>query len=51
MILWAVLLLAFFASFLLTAALRAYALRRSLIDVPNARALIPYLRHGAVAFQ
>ncbi|MGK8939937.1 MraY family glycosyltransferase [Stutzerimonas stutzeri] len=51
MILWAVLLLAFFASFLLTAALRAYALRRSLIDVPNARSShsIPTPRGGGVS--
>jgi len=51
LILWAMLLLAFVASFLLTAALRAYALQRSLIDVPNARSShsVPTPRGGGVS--
>ena len=51
MMLWLVLPLAFVASFVLTAALRGYALRRSLIDVPNARSShsVPTPRGGGVA--
>lgn len=51
MMLWLLLPLAFAASFALTAALRAYALRRSLIDVPNARSShsVPTPRGGGVA--
>lgn len=48
---WLALPLAFVASFLLTAALRKYALHRSLIDVPNARSShsVPTPRGGGVA--
>lgn len=49
--LWWTLPLAFVASFVLTAGLRSYALRRSLIDVPNARSshTVPTPRGGGVA--
>lgn len=49
---WWSLLLAFLASFLLTAALRRYALRRQLLDVPNARSshVAPTPRGGGLAF-
>jgi Fuc2NAc and GlcNAc transferase len=49
--LWWFLPLAFVASFVLTAVLRNYALRRSLIDVPNARSShsVPTPRGGGVA--
>ena len=49
--LWWILSLAFVVSFVLTAALRNYALRRSLIDVPNARSShsVPTPRGGGVA--
>ncbi|AZZ46879.1 glycosyl transferase [Pseudomonadaceae bacterium SI-3] len=48
---WWILPLAFVASFVLTAGLRSYALRRSLIDVPNARSShsVPTPRGGGVA--
>lgn len=51
MMLWLILPLAFIASFALTAVLRAYALQRSLIDVPNARSShsVPTPRGGGVA--
>ncbi|WP_312721878.1 MraY family glycosyltransferase [Stutzerimonas kunmingensis] len=51
MMLWLILPLAFVASFALTAVLRAYALQRSLIDVPNARSShsVPTPRGGGVA--
>jgi Fuc2NAc and GlcNAc transferase len=51
MMLWWFLPLAFVASFVLTAVLRNYALRRSLIDVPNARSShsVPTPRGGGVA--
>ncbi len=45
------LLLVFLASFMVTAALRRYALRRQLMDVPNARSshLVPTPRGGGMA--
>jgi len=51
MTLWLVLPLAFVASFCLTSAMRRYALRQSLIDVPGARSShsVPTPRGGGVA--
>jgi len=51
MMLWIALLFALVASFSLTAVMRAYALRRSLIDVPNGRSShsVPTPRGGGVS--